>query len=196
MIQLPFSGSVLSKKCCMVTNVTMQLVGLVKFVSSDKYHSFGGIPWGIPNPASIPSTFFLHRRTAPAWAWLSMGERCVPIKFIRSACLPSKTRRVETWNFLIFSRTTTTSLLTSYLWGFRGIGVARSWMNVRWVVVVVVVVVLFLGNVPWVTRIMSSWNQGCSFHQCWLPFVSRVACHSRHIEHPLLVTNELRMCFE
>ena len=38
--------------------VTMQLVGLVKFVSSDKYHSFGGIPWGIPNPASIPSTFF------------------------------------------------------------------------------------------------------------------------------------------
>ena len=49
-----------------------------------------------------------------------------------------------------FKRTTTTSLLTSYLWGFRGIGVARSWMNVRWVVVVVVVVVLLLGNVPWV----------------------------------------------
>ena len=91
---------------------------------------------------------FLHRRTAPAWAWLPMGERCVQIKFIRSACLPSKTWRVETSSF--FSRTTTTSLLTSYLWGFRGIGVAQSWMNVRWVVVVVVVVVLFLRNVPWV----------------------------------------------
>ena len=46
------------------------------------------------------------------------------------------------------------------------------------------------------SRTMSSWNQGCSFHQCWLPFVSRVACHSRHTEHPSLVTNELRMCFE
>ena len=44
------------------------------------------------------------------------------------------------------------------------------------------------------SRIMPSWNQGCSFHQCWLPFVSRVAYHSRHTEHPSLVTNELRMC--
>ena len=149
-IQLPFIGSVLSKKKKLHGDkvVTMQLVGLVKFVSSDKYHSFGGMPWEIPNPPSVPSTFLIHRRTAPAWAWLSMGERCVPIKFIRSACLPSKTWRVETSSF--FSGTTTTSLLTSYLWGFRGIGVARSWMNVRWVVVVVVVVVLFLGNVPWV----------------------------------------------
>ena len=33
-----------------------------------------------------------------------------------------------------------------------------------------------------------------SFHQCWLPFVSRVAYHSRYTEHPSLVTNELRMC--
>ena len=65
-IQLPFIGSVLSKKKLHGDKaVTMQLVGLVKFVSSDKYHSFGGIPWGIPNPASIPSNFFLHRRTAP-----------------------------------------------------------------------------------------------------------------------------------
>ena len=38
--------------------VTMQLVGLIRFVSSDKYHSFGRNPWGIPNPANIPSTFF------------------------------------------------------------------------------------------------------------------------------------------
>ena len=54
-----FIGSVLStKKVHGDKVVTMQLVGLVRFVSSDKYHSFGGIPWGIPNPASIPSTFF------------------------------------------------------------------------------------------------------------------------------------------
>ena len=48
-ILLPFIGSVLSKKKLHSDKVvTMQLVGLVRFVSSDKYHSFGGIPWGIP----------------------------------------------------------------------------------------------------------------------------------------------------
>ena len=58
-IQLPFIGSVLSKKKLHGDKVvTMQLVGLIRFVGSDIYHSFGGIPWGIPNLASIPSTFF------------------------------------------------------------------------------------------------------------------------------------------
>ena len=58
-IQLPFMGSVLSKKKLHGDKVvTMQLVGLVRFVGSDIYHSFGGIQWGIPNLASIPSTCF------------------------------------------------------------------------------------------------------------------------------------------
>ena len=146
-IQLPFIGSVLSKKSCMVTKlspcnwlVLLSLSVLTNTIHLVEFHGEFRIQVAYRQP-------FLHRRTAPAWAWLSMGEQCVPIKFICSACLPSKTWRVETCSF--FSRTTTTSLLTSYLWGFRGIGVARSCMNVRWVVVVVVVV-LFLGNVPWV----------------------------------------------
>ena len=121
-----------------------------------------------------------------------MGERCVPIKFIRSACLPSKTWRVETSSFffkndhdksshqlsLRFQRHRCSPELDECQMGRRR---RVLWSFCFW-------------EMCRESRIMSSWNQGCSFHQCWLPFVSRVAYHSRYTEHPSLVTNELRMC--
>ena len=65
----------------------MQLVGLARFVSSDKHHSFGGIPWGIPNPAGIPSTFFyIGGPHPPEHGYQWVNDACQLNLFALPAC--------------------------------------------------------------------------------------------------------------
>ena len=159
-IQLPFIGS---ESCVKKLHgdkvIIMQLVGLVRFVSSDKYHSFGRNPWGIPNPASILSAFFyIGGPHPPEHRYQWVNDACQLNLFALPVC---HQRHGELKLLLFFQndhksshQLSSSSSSSSLLWSF--------WEMCR------------------ESRIISSWNQGCSFHQCWLPFLSRVVTLATH----------------